>query len=255
MRPLLLILSLALTGQALTHDIWIETDKAVYQSNQSVNLSLMLGNHGNHHRDYKLASYVKPGQATFDVYPNQTASVDYIKNLRLTSVGNDKFWQFNANFQRAGQYAAASTFDQVMTYAPVRDIKSAKAYFWIEPSSSTVKTLDYKIPLGHKFELIPQSDPSRQLRAGRSFSVKVLFNGNPKPGIVVSFIPKGIELVDNFDPFYQRVTDENGEASYPIGNTGPHLVAAHLKDPRAKGIGYQGINYSATLFLNVPPNP
>lgn len=61
-RGLAVAFGLTLVGRALAHDIWIEANQSLLRVGEPVSLSLMLGNHGNHHRDFRLASKIQPGQ-------------------------------------------------------------------------------------------------------------------------------------------------------------------------------------------------
>ncbi|OWU66122.1 MAG: cobalt ABC transporter substrate-binding protein, partial [Armatimonadetes bacterium Cent15-Ar3] len=74
-RVLGLILGLALMSQALAHDIWIEANQTLVRLGEQVNLALMLGNHGNHHRDFKLASKIPAGQQSLRVLTPEGTSI------------------------------------------------------------------------------------------------------------------------------------------------------------------------------------
>ena len=45
-----------LAGPALAHDTWVQTNTNLVRAGDAVHIDLMLGNHGNDHRDYKLTS-------------------------------------------------------------------------------------------------------------------------------------------------------------------------------------------------------
>src|SRR5689334_8880917 len=61
-------LSFALAAaSALAHDTWVQTNTNVIRSNDSVYVDLMLGNHGNDHRDFKLANKIDLSKCTLDV--------------------------------------------------------------------------------------------------------------------------------------------------------------------------------------------
>ena len=44
----------------LAHDTWVQTNTPLIRVGDAVFIDLMLGNHGNEHRDFKLASKVDP---------------------------------------------------------------------------------------------------------------------------------------------------------------------------------------------------
>src|ERR1051326_1737655 len=46
------------------HDTWVRTNTNIVRTGDAVHIDLMLGNHGNDHRDFKLASKVDPAGGT-----------------------------------------------------------------------------------------------------------------------------------------------------------------------------------------------
>src|SRR3954464_15332323 len=59
-RTNLLLTVFALPGLAAAHDTWVQTNTQLVRVGDAVHIDLMLGNHGNDHRDFKLASKVDP---------------------------------------------------------------------------------------------------------------------------------------------------------------------------------------------------
>lgn len=59
MRNGILILLVAFSPLISTaHDTWVETNTSVVRTGDVVHVDLKLGNHGNEHRDFKLASKI-----------------------------------------------------------------------------------------------------------------------------------------------------------------------------------------------------
>ena len=50
-------------GSASAHDPWVQTNTNLVRTGDAVHIDLMLGNHGNDHRDFKLASKFSPEMA------------------------------------------------------------------------------------------------------------------------------------------------------------------------------------------------
>jgi hypothetical protein len=71
-------------------------------------------------------------------------------------------------------------------------------------------------------------------------------------GAVVSFIPRGEALAEQFDPRYERRTDADGRAGFTPKEGNYYLVVAHREESGEKGEGYDGTKYSATLTVFVP---
>jgi len=215
----------------------------------------MLGNHGNEHRDFKLASKVSAGDQNLIVYGPKNQQYD----LTATMVDNgytpqEGFWSAKFQPETPGIYMAASTFDKVMSYAPVRDIKSAKTLFVVSKSLDKVPEANpgFDRILGHPLELIPIVNPVTPFGAGSVLKVRVLYKGKPLSNSKVSFIPKGTELRGEFDASYEKKTDARGEAQLTLKEANSYLIATHFKDANAKGTGYESIGYSATLCIVVP---
>ncbi len=252
-RGLVLILGLALVSQAVAHDIWIETTETMVKPEQRLDLFLKVGNHGNHHRDFAVIGKLRKGQQNVSVLNPDGKSVDLTSGLaERGGESNESSLAISYVAKSVGVYQAMSTFDQVMSYAPVRDIKCAKTYFSVEGESDQAS---YKAkPTGAPFEIIPITDPVAQVRVGREFKVQLFFHGKPLANNLISFIPKGVELKGEIDPRFEVRTDANGVALLRLERSGQWLVASHLQDKSAKGTGYESINYSATIHLLVPKN-
>ncbi len=250
-----LVLGLALTSQALAHDIWVEVNQSLARVGDQVGLALMLGNHGNHHRDFRLASKIPAGQQSLRIVSPTGTSLDLTQNLVDNGYEpKEGFWSSTFQAEKPGIYQAVSTFDQVMSYAPVRDIKCAKTFFAFTTSLDKPVRSDqgFDRPVGAPLELVATTNPIYGLGSGSKFSVKLLFKGKPLPDILVSFIPKGVTLLGESDPKYEVKTDQAGVASLTLSQAGQWLIVAHLKDNAVSGEGYTSIGYSATIHLVVP---
>lgn len=250
-----LLFSIVCTLPAAAHDIWIEASNSLIRTGDWVQLSLMLGNHGNEHRDFRLASKVPAGDQQLKIYGPEGKVTDFTSNLIDNGyTPQEGFW--SAKFQPSvpGLYMAVSTFDKVMSYAPVRDIKSAKTLFLVSNTLDKVsaKTKGFDRVLGHPLEIAPQVHPITPFGPGSKMKVKVLYKGKPRAGLKVSFLPRGVNIAKEFDSAYEAVTDKNGIASMELKEANQYLVVTHFKDSAAAGVGYQSIGYSASLTVLVP---
>lgn len=246
---------LALMSQALAHDIWIEANQSLIRSGSQISLALMLGNHGNHHRDFRLASKVPAGQQDLRILNPGGKFLDLTPSLVDNGYEpKEGFWSATFQAQEPGIYQAVSLFDQVMSYAPVRDIKCAKAYFAVAASLDRPVRVDkgFQQRVGAELELVPITNPIYGLGSGSEFSVQLIYKGKPLAGSVVSFIPKGVNLHGDIDEAYEVKTNSKGVSTLTLKQAGQWLLAAHIKDESAKGNGYNSIGYSATIHLLVP---
>lgn len=250
-RGLGLVAATALScATVFAHDTWVETNTHLARVGETVHVSLMLGNHGNGHRDFKLA-----GKA--DLEKSTLAAIDpagKAHDLKPATRDNgheegEGFWVAKFTPTQPGTYLIAHTFEAVMGYAPVRSIKSAKTVFQASKQLDRVaKPQGFNRVLGHPLEIVPQSPllPSGKL------DVQLLWQGKPLAGKTVSFIPRGGQLEEGFDQRYERVTDKDGRAWFQPEEANYYLIVAHQNAPEEKGESYDSTKYSATLTWYVP---
>lgn len=251
----LVVGSLLLSGIASAHDIWIEPSTNVVRAGDWLSLSLMLGNHGNEHRDFRLAGKVSPGDGTLSVVGPDGRKLDLTPNL--LDVGytpQEGYWTTRFGPTKPGLYTAVSLFDKVMSYAPVRDVKCAKACFVVSKSLDKVSRVNpgFDRVVGAPFEIVPLSNPITPMGPGETLRVRVLYRGKPMKGVRVGFVPRGAEAKGILDPAYEKTTGADGTVQMTLKEANAYLVAAHWTDRSAKGQGYDSVNYSATLFVIVP---
>jgi nickel transport protein len=100
-------------------------------------------------------------------------------------------------------------------------VESMKSKQWCKNfASSSDECLK---PVGQRFEVVPQKDPTT-LRAGDEFSVKVIFDGKPLEGAIIT--TGGAHTSDTKDVLK---TDKDGVANVTIEKSGPQLVKASYK--------------------------
>lgn len=255
-RALALVAAAAIiTSAALAHDTWVQPNTNLVRVGDAVHLDLLLGNHGNDHRDFKLAGKAPLEGSTLDVIGPDGKSLDLKSSLTDQGYApKEGFWTTRFTPAAAGLYTVVQTSDRVVDYAPERSIKSAKTFFVATRSLDKVPVDNpgFDRPLGHPLELVPQTNPVTPMGPGTRVTVKLLFKGKPLAGERVSFVPRGVALAESFDPRYERKTDDNGEATFEPTEANYYLVVAHRKEPAEGGQGYTATKYSATLCLYVP---
>src|SRR5688500_5450903 len=199
MRKCVLTLAavLALVAPALGHDTWVQTNTNLVRVGDAVHVDLMLGNHGNDHRDFKLASKPDLAASTLAILAPDGQRFD-LKG-RLADIGyapNEGYWAGRFVGKQPGLYLVAHSYDKVMSYAPVRSVKSAKTFFVVSKSLDKVPMDNpgFDKPLGHAFELVPEANPVTPMGPGTPIKVRLLYKGKPLTGTRVSFIPRGETL-------------------------------------------------------------
>ncbi len=252
---------MAVPSFAWAHDAWVQTNTNLVRAGDVVHVDLMLGNHGNTHRDYKLAGKLDPAGSKLEVVGPKGQAYDL--RSQLSDVGyspQEGYWTARFEPVVPGLYVVSHQSDRVMSYAPERSIKGAKTYFVASPSLDNIpaKNPGFDRPLGHDLELVPLVNPVAPLGTGSLLRVRLLYKGKPLAGERVSFIPRGgmLKPGPELDERYERLTDRQGEVTFEPNEANYYLIAAHKTEPGEKGTldgkPYQFTKYGATLNVYVP---
>jgi uncharacterized GH25 family protein len=249
---------LLVTLAAPAHDTWVQTNTHVVRTGDAVHVDLLLGNHGNDHRDFKVAGKLAANSiGTFEVVAPDGKRYD-LKPDAVDQGYAPKEGFHTAKFATGapGLYVAAQTSDGVVNHGkPVRSVRSAKAYFLASPSLDNVRTdwPGFDKPLGHALELVPEANPVAPMGPGMAIKVRLLFRGKPLEKATVSFVPRGVMLKDGFDPEHERITAADGKAQFTPKTGNYYLVVAYHTEPAPAGeTRYESVKYAATLTVFVP---
>jgi len=240
------------------HDTWLETNTPVVRVGDAVYIDCLLGNHGNDHRDFKLAGKVTFGpDDTWQVVEPDGQSHDLKVVASDRGMGpKDGYWSARFVTGKPGLHMAVQTSDRIVSYAPKRSVKTAKAFFLASQSLDKIPAdaPGFDRVLGKGLEIVALTNPVVMMGPGTKFKVKVLYQGKPVTDARVSFIPRGQELAEGFDDALERKTDNQGVATFEFKEGNCYLIVAHLEDTgeTGKGEGYDQTKYSATLNLIVP---
>jgi uncharacterized GH25 family protein len=202
MRCLVFVIAMAMPVTAFAHDTWVQTNSGLVRSGDVVHIDLMLGNHGNEHRDFKLAGKLSLEGTTLDVISPNGKSYD-VKG-QLIDAGytpQEGYWTTRFEPTKPGLYTVAHRSDRVVSYAPERAIKSGKTYFVASTSldKPTTNNPGFDRPLGHDLELIPVLNPVTPMGPGSPIKVRLVYKGKPLAGERVAFIPRGATLTSGID--------------------------------------------------------
>ncbi|WP_437225790.1 DUF4198 domain-containing protein [Planctomicrobium sp. SH661] len=241
---------------AFAHDPWVETNAAVVRAGDSVFIDLKLGNHGNDHRDFKLAGKLDLDGSKLQVLLPNGQKFDMLD--RLVDIGyapNEGYWTGKFVGGSAGTYMVLHQMDKQVSHGRrVRSIKSAKCFFLADLLLDKLKddSTVWKEPVGLPLEIVPVTHPVLFTGPGMPIEVKVLRNGVPLPDTKVSFIPQGETLAEGFDPAFERMTNAEGIASFTPKTGCRLLIVTYLKAPDEKTDEYDSTSYGATVQMLIP---
>ena len=249
-----LLVVVTATASAHAHDTWLQASPRLVRPDDVVHIDLFLGNHGNEHRDFKVAGKLGSLEGVkIDVVGPDGRKTDLVPDMvDLGYAPKEGSWSGRFVPATEGLHCVALFREGVRHGA--MGFKGAKTYFLASesldrPAKPPATILE---PLGHPLELILESHPVLDCGPGKPIEVTLLFKGLPMADHVVSFIPRGATLAEGFDPNHERKTDADGRCSYTPKEGNLVLVVAHYVDPEQKGDDYEKANYAATLVLDVP---
>jgi len=238
----------------LAHDTWLEATPRLVRPDDVVHVGLFLGNHGNDHRDFKIAGKVAslegvqvevigPGGRKTDLMPDM---------IDVGYAPKEGFWSGRFVPAEEGLHCVAHVRQGIRHGA--LGFKGGKTFFLASESldKPAAPRGDLPGPLGHPLEFVLESHPVLGCGPGKPIAVKVLFKGKPLPEQVVSFIPRGATLAEGFDAAHERTTDAEGRCTYTPAEGNVVLVVTHVVKPDEKGEGYDRTAYAATLVIDVP---
>ncbi len=236
---------------AAAHDTWVETASLSTRTGEYVYVDLRLGNHGNGHRDFKLASKITLAPCQLSVItPNGDAEDLKSKLIDTGSAEKEGYWTTRYVAKQSGVYEVLHKLDTL--HGRTRAIKSSKTYLVALDAKSPAKFGQENIkPHGLGLEMLLET-PVAQLAAGQPIRLRLLRSGKPLGDTVVSFIPRGAVLSEGFDATFERRTDSEGRVEFVPQEGNLVLAVAHHVAEDERGEGYDKTHYGATLVLPVP---
>lgn len=259
--PAVLLAAMLLTAIAAgAHDTWVQASPGLLELGDVARVELYLGNHGNDHRDFRLAGKLASLEgSTLEVVGPDGSRTDLVPRAVDTGLTPaEGFWSARFVPAAAGLHCVAHTRSGI--HRGKRGIKSGKTFFLTTARGPAAErsaappdaAATHARPLGHPLELVCEVHPVLDVGAGRSLAVRLLHHGRPLADHRVAFIPRGAVPAGEFDPAFERRTDATGRCSYepPEGNL--VLVVAHVDAPEEHGPDFDRTVYAATLVVDVP---
>ena len=111
------------------HDTWVQASARAVSPEDVVHVSLMLGNHGNHHRDFTLAGKLSSlDDATVEVISPEGQRTDLIPSvIDLGYAPTEGYYAARYIPGVEGLHVVSHTLDTL--HRTTRAVKSAKTYF------------------------------------------------------------------------------------------------------------------------------
>lgn len=239
---------------AVAHDTWLEASSRLVRPDDVVHVGLFLGNHGNDHRDFKIAGKVGSlDEVQIEVIAPDGRKTDLASSMvDLGYAPKEGFWSGRFVPAAEGLHCVAH-FRQGIRHGAM-GFKGGKTYVLASESLDAPAKPNGTIagPLGHPLELVLETHPVIGCGPGQPIILRVLFKGKPLADQVVSFIPRGAALAEGFDAEHERKTDADGRCRYTPKEGNVVLVVTHLVKPEEKGEGFEKTSYAATLVIDVP---
>ena len=242
------------------HDGWIEVP-AIVEKGQPVTIALMLGNHTNEHRSYRLAGKWDP-KFTKLILIDPSGKTDDLTGS-LIDLGEDEektgpkgpkgFHIATFTPKVEGVYTVIGREEQVLQFGDepkFRSVRSARAAFAAlsDPRVADGKKttgFDRTVAIDNLWRLVPVSNPSR-LRETDRVTLELRYKGKPFPNQLVSVIPrlKGAASAQDL------MTDEKGRVKITTGAADTYLVRTKFDERSERKEGqYDLSSYEATYVF------
>ena len=253
---------LSLTEPASAHDGWIEVP-AIVEKGQVVTIALMLGNHTNEHKSYRLAGKWNPNFTKLMVIEPSgkindiTASlIDLGEDEEKTGPKGPKGFHI-ATFtpKTEGVYTVLAREEQVLQHGDApkfRSIRSARSAFTalriprvMEGKKSTGFGRTFAID--NLMEIVPISNPIAVTQNDR-VTLELRYKGTPFPNQIVTIVAR----LDGSASVQDLTTDEKGRVRIAAGAADSYLARAKFDERSERKEGqYDLSSFEATYVFQV----
>ena len=255
-----------LTKPALAHDGWIEVP-AIVEKGQPVTIALMLGNHTNEHRSYRLAGKWDPKHTKLTLIDPSGKTDDLTGSLIDLGEDDEKtgpkgpkgFHIATFTPKLEGVYTVIGREEQILQFGgepQFRSVRSARTAF-AALSAPRVATARKTTGLGRTFdidnvlELVPITNPIAVTETD-GLTLELRYKGKPLSNQLVSVVGRlrGVAAVQDL------TTDEKGRVSITAGAADYYLVRTKFdeRSERKEGL-YDLSSYGATYVFQVFNRP
>jgi uncharacterized GH25 family protein len=260
------LFSFCSVATVLAHDGWIEVP-AIVEKDQPVTIALLLGNHSNEHRSYRLAGKWNPKHIKLMVIEPSgkvnditSALVDLGEDDEKTGPKGPKGFHIAPFTPRVeGVHIVLGREEQVLQHGEepkFRSVRSARAAFAalnVPRVTEGKKTTGF----GHAFamdnlmEIVPISNPIA-VTQNDLVTLELRYKGKPFSNQTISVVSRlsGAASAQDF------ATDEKGRVSFTAGPADSYLVRVKAEERTERLEGqYDLSSYEATYVFQVFNRP
>jgi uncharacterized GH25 family protein len=260
------LLSFYSAAPVFAHDGWIEVP-AIVEKGQPVTISLLLGNHSNEHRSYRLAGkwnakylklmVIEPSGKVNDI---TSSLVDLGEDDDKTGPKGPKGFHIAPFTPTAeGVHVVLAREEQLLQHGDepkFRSVRSARAAFaaLLNPRvGEGKKTTGFErtFAIDNVMEIVPISNPIAVIQNDQ-VTFELLYKGKPLSNETISLVGRlsGVKSAQDF------TTDEKGRVGFPAGPADTYLVRAKSEERTERIEGqYDLSSYEATYVFQVFNSP
>lgn len=246
-----LLATLVLPARGVAHDLWVETNVAVVQQDESIDVAFKLGNCNRGQRTFRTSGLLDlAGVTTFEIKPDGKRHLVQ-HDLVRSSEDESGYWTMAREMKTPGLTWFCQTLDQAIEHdgKRMRGLVSGKAFVLTVPQSRESPELKADAAIGFPLELILQTTAVPSVDRTSAIRVQLLLNGKPLRRETVSFLPHSIDPQKTAVEDFERKTGEDGVAEFLARRPGLYLISArHSETNNVEG---DPIYYSTTLTLRV----
>ncbi|WP_424765553.1 DUF4198 domain-containing protein [Paenibacillus sp. sgz302251] len=251
------VLTVCMTTTALAHDGWSQTNAPIIGQGEVSYVDLLLGNHSNGHKSYRIAGQWSTDTSKVFVTTPADKKVDITATRFYTgeaatatepAINNGFIASFSSS--SPGAYIISVEGDSIFKHGETasRTLRRAKSFVAVSdiPILDRVKTLKgfSKAVNMDRAELVPDFNPSA-VTPGEQLNVRLLLKGKPLANTEVSLIRRSNSEAQTL------TTNSEGEAAFTTGPADYYLLRAKPSTDEKKDGEYSVTNYEATMTFMV----
>ncbi|MGG4392865.1 DUF4198 domain-containing protein [Paenibacillus thiaminolyticus] len=251
------LLSFTLAVPAFAHDGWSQTNSPVIGAGEVAYVDMMLGNHSNEHRSYRIAGQWSTDSSKVYVMNPAGKKID-ITDTRFytgeaateTEPALNNYFVSSFSSSQPGAYIVSVEGDSIFKGADTgsRTLRSAKSFVAVM-DIPTMKRASMLIGFQRQVspdraELVPLFNPAAA-QANTSAEVQLLLKGKPLADTEVSLIRRSDSEAVTVK------TDAKGVAKFKLGGADYYLLRAKPATNEKREGEYDTVSYEATMTFVV----